>query len=596
MFLRSTKRWKDGKAHHYWSLVENRRGRGGRVVQHTALYLGEINDSQKKQWIRAIEVFDEDVGGSEQMKLFAAERAMPESMPEGVRVRLKDFALHRPRQWGGCWLFREVWGELGLDEFWRERLGISREGTDWEHVLEVLSCYRLLDPGSEWRLHRSWFDQSAMGDLLGEDFSVAAKDTLYRCLDRLLDHKEELFGFLRQRWSDLFGVKFEVLLYDLTSTYFESDPQENEADMRRFGYSRDKRGDCVQIVIALVVTPEGFPLAYEVMPGNTADKTTLRGFLEKIETLHGKAQRIWVMDRGIPTEEVLAEMRQSDPPVHYLVGTPKGRLSKLEAELAERPWETVREGVSVKLLPQEGELYVFARSRDRVHKERSMRQRQLKALWKRLQQLHEMELSHRELLLKLGEARGKYRAAWRLIEMEMPEDKGSVKKKAGFAFGLNRKKLREIRRREGRYLLRSNLCEHDPALLWKMYMLLAQIEEAFKNLKGDLAVRPIFHQDEDRIEAHILVAFLAYCLHATLRHKLRLKAPGLTPRSLLEQLCAIQMLDVHFPTTDGRTLVFQRYTAPNKLQKLLLAQLDLELPLQSPPRITSKRNLEPLSP
>jgi transposase len=594
MFLRSTKRWKDGKAHYYWSLVENRRCRGSRVVQHTVLYLGEINDSQKEQWIRAIEVFDEDEGGSQQMKLFAAERAMAENQPDAVRVRLKDFELHRPRQWGGCWLFREVWKQLGLDAFWKERLGISREGTNWEHVLEVLSCYRLLDPGSEWRLHRSWFDQSAMGDLLREDFSVAAKDTLYRCLDRLLDHKEELFGFLRQRWNDLFGVKFEVLLYDLTSTYFESDPQENEADMRRFGYSRDKRSDCVQVVIALVVTPEGFPIAYEVMAGNTADKTTLRGFLEKIQTQYGKAQRIWVMDRGIPTEEVLEEMRKSDPPVHYLVGTPKGRLSKLEAELAERPWGAVREGVAVKLLPQEGELYVFARSRDRVHKERSMRQRQLKALWKRLQQLHEMELSNRELLLKLGEARGKYRAAWRLIEIEMPEDKGSAKKKAGFTFGLNRRKLRDIRRREGRYLLRSNLCEHDPALLWKMYMQLAQIEEAFKNLKGDLAVRPIFHQHEHRIEAHILVAFLAYCLHATLRHKLRLKAPGLTPRSLIEQLCAIQMLDVHFPTTDGRTLIFERYTAPNKLQKLLLAQLDLELPPQSPPRITSKRNLEPL--
>jgi len=594
MFLRSTKRWKDGKAHYYWSLVENRRCRGSRVVQHTVLYLGEINDSQKEQWIRAIEVFDEDEGASRQMKLFAAERALPERLPGGVNVRLKDFALRRPRQWGGCWLFREVWTQLGLDEFWQTRLGISREGTHWEHVLEVLSCYRLLDPGSEWRLHRSWYDQSAMGDLLREDFSVAAKDTLYRCLDRLLDHKEELFGFLRQRWSDLFGVKFEVLLYDLTSTYFESDPPENEADLRRFGYSRDQRSDCVQVVIALVVTPEGFPLAYEVMPGNTADKTTLRGFLQKIETRHGKAQRIWVMDRGIPTEEVLAEMRQSDPPVHYLVGTPKGRLSKLEAELAERPWETAREGVAVKLLPQEGELYVLARSRDRVHKERSMRQRQLKALWKRLHQLHEMELSPRDLLLKLGEARGKYRAAWRLIEMEMPDGKGSEKKKAGFHFSLDRQKLRAIRRREGRYLLRSNLCEHDPALLWKMYMQLAHIEEAFKNLKGDLAVRPIYHQNEERIEAHILVAFLAYGLHATLRHKLRLKAPGLTPRSLFEQLCAIKMLDVHFPTTDGRTLIFQRYTTPNKLQKLLLAQLDLELPPQSPPRITSQRNLEPL--
>jgi hypothetical protein len=377
MFLRSTRRWKDGKDHYYWSLVENRRCKGGRVVQHTVLYLGEINDSQKEQWIRAIEVFDEDRGASDQLKLFAAQRPLPEAAPDGVQVRLKDFELHRPRQWGGCWLFCELWRQLGLDGFWRERLGVSREGTDWEHVLQTLCAYRLLDPGSEWRLHRTWFAQSAMADLLGEDFSIAAKDTLYRCHDRLLEHKEDLFGFLRERWEDLFGVKFEILLYDLTSTYFESDPPFSENDKRKFGYSRDKRSDCVQVVIALVVTPEGFPLAYEVMPGNTADKTTLRGFLQKIQNQYGKAERIWIMDRGIPTEEVLAEMRAADPPVHYLVGTPKGRLGKLEGELLALDWQEAREGVEVKLLPRSGELYVLARSKARLNKERAMRRRQL---------------------------------------------------------------------------------------------------------------------------------------------------------------------------------------------------------------------------
>jgi transposase len=600
MFLRSTKRWKNGKAHRYWSLVENRRCRGKRVVQHTVLYLGEINDAQKEQWLRAIEVFDEDQGAPEQLTLFAAPADSPAmglaGVPVGVQVRLSEFSLHRPRQWGGCWLFCEQWKELGLDAFWRERLGVSREGTDWEHVLELLCAYRLLDPGSEWRLHRTWFEQAAMGDLLAEDFSLAAKDTLYRCLDRLLPHKQALFSHLSARWQDLFGVKFEVLLYDLTSTFFESSPPEDEADKRRFGYSRDKRSDCVQVVIALVVTPEGFPLAYEVLSGNTADKTTLRGFLQKIETQYGKAQRIWVMDRGIPTEEVLAEMRASDPPVHYLVGTPKGRLSKLEAALAQQPWEAVREGVTVKLLEQHGELYVFARSQDRVHKERAIRQRALKALCKRLLALQKMELTARDLLLKLGEARGKYRAAWRLLEITLPEPAAGAppaqKIQGSFSFRLDRKKLREVRRREGRYLLRSNLCGHAPGQLWAMYMQLSQVEEAFRNLKGDLAVRPLFHQLEHRIEAHIFVAFLAYCLHATLRHKLRLKAPGLTPRSLLEQLCAIQMLDVHFPTTDARTLIFQRYTAPTKTQKLLLAQLGLELPPQTPPRITSSLALE----
>jgi transposase len=606
MFMRSTRRVKNGKEHCYWSLVENRRVRGGRIVQHTVLYLGEINDGQKEQWLRAIEVFDEERGELEQLRLFAA-GSQTEELPEGVSVRLREFSLHRPRQWGGCWLFTEVWKQLGLDEFWRARLGASREGTDWEQVLQVLCAYRLIDPGSEWRLHRTWYDRSAMGDLLQADFALAAKDTLYRCLDQLLAHKTALFSHLSARWQDLFGVPFEVLLYDLTSTYFEIDPPEDADDKRRFGYSRDKRSDCVQVVIALVVTPDGFPLAYEVLAGQTADKTTLRGFLQKIETQYGKARRVWVMDRGIPTEEVLAEMRASDPPVHYLVGTPKGRLGKLEAALAGQPWSEVREGVTVKLLPQEGELYVCARSHDRVHKERAMRRRQLKALWKRLHQLHAMELSARDLLLKLGEARGKYRAAWRLIDFTLPDAKAAAPKDAAagkasataepsatFRFALNRAKLRAVRRQEGRYLLRSNLCEHAPAQLWTMYIQLTQIEEAFKNLKGDLAVRPIFHQLEHRIEAHILIAFLAYSLHATLRHRLRLKAPGLTPRSLLEQLCAIQMLDVHFPTTDGRILLFQRYTAPTKTQKLLLAQLGLELPPQTPPRLTSTRALEPL--
>jgi len=585
MFLRSTKRWKDGKEHLYWSIVENRRCRGKRVIQQTVLYLGEINDSQRAQWIRAIDVFDEDRGDLDQLKLFPSERALPEAAPDGVQVRLKEFEMHRPRQWGGCWLFTEVWKELGLDEFWRGRLGFSREGTDWEHVLETLCCYRLLDPGSEWRLHRTWFDQSAMGDLLGEDFSIAAKDTLYRCLDRLLEHKRDLFSFLHERWKDLFGAKFDVLLYDLTSTYFESDPPFSEGDKRRFGYSRDKRSDCVQVVIALVVTPEGFPLAYEVLPGNTADKTTLRDFLKIIEEQYGKAGRIWIMDRGIPTEEVLAEMRASEPPIHYLVGTPKGRLGKLEAELLDQDWQQVREGVEVKLLPQSGEIYVLARSRDRVAKERAMRRRQLKKLWARLAELANMSQSRDALLLRLGAAQSQYPAAWRLVQIDAGAD-GTLR------FSLLKNKLREVCRREGRYLLRANLSAENPAQIWNLYMLLTQVEEAFKNLKGDLAVRPIFHQLENRIEAHIFVAFLSFCVHATLRHKLRLKAPGLTPRSLIEQLSAIQMLDVHFPTTDGRWLIFKRYTQPNKVQKLLLDQLDLELPPQSPPRITSSRSLE----
>jgi transposase len=433
-------------------------------------------------------------------------------------------------------------------------------------------------------MHRHWYANTAMGDLLGEDDALAAKDTLYRVLDMLLEHKRELFDHLSAKWQDLFGVKYEVLLYDLTSTYFESEPPENENDIRRFGYSRDKRSDCVQVVIALIVTPEGFPLAYEVLPGNTADKTTLRGFLQKIQDQYGKAERIWIMDRGIPTEEVLEEMRKSDPPIYYLVGTPKGRLGRLEKELAERPWSAVREGVEVKLLPREGELYVLAQSRDRVCKERAMRRRQLKKLWKRLKELQGMEIKRDQLLIKLGQAKSASPAGWRLVEIK-------VSAEGKLSFSLCKEKLREVRRREGRYLLRSNLCDKDPSVLWQFYMLLTQIEEAFKNIKGDLSIRPIYHRLEERIEAHIFVAFLAYCLHVSLRHRLRKHAPGLTPRAVLEKLATITMLDAWFPTTDGRWLIFARYTQPEKDHRMLIDLLGLQPPPQQPPRITQDRKL-----
>jgi len=403
-FLQCHRRFKNGKDHSYWSIAEKVRTHRGWVQRHL-LYLGEINDSQKEAWTKLTDVFDTQSDLTRPLALYPAEREVPEHAADyGVQVRLKEFELRRPRQWGACWVGCQLWDQLQLEEFWQERLTDSREGTCWRHVLQTLVNYRLIDPGSEWRLHREWFKNSAMADLLGEDFSLAHKDNLYRCLDKLLQHRDELFQHLRARWQDLFGVKFEVVLYDLTSTYFESHPPFPDGDKRRYGYSRDKRPDCVQVVIALIVTPEGFPLAYEVMAGNTSDRTTLRAFLKRIEELHGKAQRVWVMDRGIPTEEVLAEMRASDPPVHYLVGTPKGRLTQYEAQLLERPWQRVREGVQVKLLPQEKELYVLAQSHDRINKERAMRRRQLKGLVQRLKELRQMSPSRDQLLLKLGAA------------------------------------------------------------------------------------------------------------------------------------------------------------------------------------------------
>ena len=589
MYLRCNRRLKDGKEHRYWNIVESKRCAGGKVVQRQVLYLGEINDSQQQVWCRVIEAFDEQSQQRTQLALFPAEKELPEHAEGfGVRVRLEAMELSRPRQYGACWLACHLYEQLALDQFWQDRLPDSREGTCWRHVLQTLVCYRLIDPGSEWRLHRLWFDQSAMGDLLGEDYGLVEKNALYRCLDKVIEHKQALFSHLTERWQDLFSAKFDVLLYDLTSTYFESSRPDDENDKRRYGYSRDKRSDCVQVVIALVVTPEGFPLGYEVLAGNTSDRTTLKEFLTKIETQYGKAQRIWVMDRGVPTEQVLTEMRHSDPPVYYLVGTPKARLSKVEQDLLTVPWQAVRSGVEVKLLAQEQELYVLAKSIDRVNKERSMRQRQLRALLKRLKELHGMKLtSNQALLLKLGAAKGKYRTAWRLIDIIVPEAR-THPAKVSFSFRLNRQKLREVRRREGRYLLRTNLVGREPAQLWQFYIQLVEIEAAFKNLKDDLQLRPIYHQLQSRIEAHIFVAFIAYCLHVTLKARLRPVAAGLTPRAVLDKFATIQMLDVKFPTTDGRTLMLSRYTEPETDHKLLLEQLKLTLPPQPPPRISAR--------
>ena len=578
MHLKCRVRRKNGKEHRTWSVVESRRV-AGQVVHRHVLYLGEVNDRQRASWERAIDVVDESTGTVRQLELLPADREITASEVDAVRVRLSAMSLERPRQWGACWLADTLWRQLHLDTFFSERLGCSREGTDWEKVLRILVIYRLLAPGSEWRLHRQWFGTTALADLLGVDERAAQPATLYRCLDLLLAEKEALFTHLRQRWSDLFGVRYEILLYDLTSTYFECDVPQDEADPRRFGYSRDRRSDCVQVVIALVVTPEGLPLAYEMLPGNTADKTTLLAMMELVQKRHGQAQRIWVMDRGVPTEAALAQMRASTPPVHYLVGTPKARLNRMEAALAERPWVEVRGQLRVKCVPEDGEVYVLTESPARVDKERSMRRRALKKYWKRLGELSRLRTPRRdELLLKLGKAAGEAGASARLVQVD-------VSPAAVLTYQLNRDKLRDVRRREGRYLLRTNLTDYDPDALWRYYMQLVFVEEAFRTLKGDLAIRPVYHQKPERIEAHLFVAFLAYCLSITLRQQLRGLAGGLMPRTILEKLATLQMLDVRVPTTDGRELLLVRRTEPAADIALLLQQLDLALPAQPPPRI-----------
>ncbi len=585
MFLRARTRRKDGKQHRYWSVVESRRVRGGRVVQRQLLHLGELNDSQHSGWVRSIETLTSDGEATRQLALFPDDRdQLPTLDCEAVRVRIAEIELRRPRQFGACWLALELWKRLGLDEFFESRLPPSRQRTRWTNVLQALTAYRLIDPGSEFRLHRDWFEHSALADLLGEDSALAQKDKLYRCLDLLAPHREALFEHLGRQWGELFEAQFDVLLYDLTSTYFESDPPPAEANSkRRFGYSRDHRPDCTQVVVALVLTPDGLPVAYEVYPGNTHEASTLEEFLDRVEQRWGRARRTWLMDRGIPTEQTLERMRARG--IDYLVGTPKGRLTKLEKDLLERPWVQARESVEVKLLEQDDEFYVLVQSRDRVRKERSMRRRRLKRLWARLGELRSRkQLSRDRLLLSLGAAKKEAGRVWRLVKIRLPAA-GEAVNESTFGYELDRAKLRQTIRREGRYLLRSNMRSASPELVWENYLLLTRIEQAFKELKGDLALRPIHHQSDARIEAHIFVSFLAYCLHATLRNLARRHAAGLTVRAILDKLAGVMMIDVRLPTTDGREIILSRYTEPEADVQLLLSRLGLELPKQSPPKV-----------
>ncbi|HZE26018.1 MAG TPA: IS1634 family transposase [Terriglobales bacterium] len=582
MFLRSTGRKKDGKDHRYFSIVESHRLSSGKMAQRTVLYLGEVNDQQAGAWRKSLEVFDEDRQSSLTLSLFPEDREIPPDAVDGLQVKLSGLELRRARAFGNCWLACELWRQLGLDGFWQQRLPDGREAVRWEKVLQVLVVNRWIDPGSEWRLHRQWFLSSAMDELLGVDFAVAEKDRLYRCLDRILEHKPELFVWLKQKWADLFHADFEVLLYDLTSTYFEGEMEENPK--AKHGYSRDGRPDCLQVVIALVITPDGFPLAYEVMDGNTSDRTTLRGFLDQIENTYGQAKRLWVMDRGIPSEAILAEMRNPARPVSYLVGTGKSKIKQYEKKWLDLPWHKVRDSVEVKLFEQDGELYVLAKSEGRQRKEIAMRRRRLARLLRKLRAMRRSLPSRDQLLMRIGAAKTAAGRAFSFVKIQVPDAQQPVTRES-FRFTVDKNKLQEAELRDGHYLLRSNLTGADPAVLWTRYVQLTQIESAFRSLKSELGIRPIYHHLEHRVDAHILVAFLAYCLQVTLKNRLWLLAPGLTPTAVMEKLATIQMIDVWIPTVDGRWLILPRYTQPEKDTKILLEKLKLVLPTQPPPRI-----------
>lgn len=585
MFLKPNKRFKDGKEHIYYTLNESLR-LGRRVVQRTILHLGELTTSQHHRWQQTLHVINES-SEVRQMQLLTEEEHLRRGCPQDsdvVAIRLSSLQVANAREFGSCWLGVKLWQLLELDSFWEQQLGELRGEVPWAKVAELLAVNRLCDPGSELSVHERWYPRTGMSLLLDCDASVAEKDRLYRCLDRLVPQKTALEKHLKNKWGELFQPNFKVLLYDLTSTYFEGLME--EVPKARRGYSRDHRSDCKQLVIALIVTSEGFPLSYEIFEGNTRDVTSLDRMLDQVEAKYGQAQRVWVFDRGVVAEENLEKLRQRGG--FYVVGTPRSQLKEFEAELLTAGWQQVRQEVEVKLCRgSSGDSYVLVRSRRRRAKENAIRRRRIRKLYDSLKQLrHGVEqgtLRRYEVLLKrLGRLQERYVQVFGLVEVTYAAEQDQIKQ---FDFELKRAALRKAYRQDGIYLLRANVAGSDPAGLWEQYVQLTEVEAAFRTLKSDVRLRPIYHWVEPRVEAHILVAFLSYAMWICLKWKLKAVASSLTPRQLIELFRRIQLVEVWFDTVDDRRICLPRITMPEPEHRAVLDQLKWVLPEQPPPRI-----------
>ncbi len=577
MFLKTHRVRKDGKEHIYYSLCESLRVSRSRVTQRTMLHLGELNTRQVDRWQRTIEAVQED-GQRQQLRLFTDREGSVPAADDVAEVILSSLVVRRPRRFGDCWVGCKLWEELGLRAFWDQALGEERGQVPWAKVAELLSVNRLCAPRSELSVHEKWFPQTAMDILLDTDASVAKKDRLYRCLDRIIHHKEALEKHLADKWRDLFGATFDVLLYDLTSTYFEGEAV--EVDKARRGYSRDHRPDCLQIILALVVTPEGLPLSYEVLPGNTGDTDTLEAALATIERKHGKARRIWVFDRGVISEANLQKLRERG--AQYVVGTPRSRLKQYEQALLKGTWQEISKEVKVQLLPEGHETFVLARSADRAKKEEAMRWRQVRGLMRDLVLLrrairHGTIKDETKILMRVGRLSERWPRGWTYVQVNWEDRR--------LSWRWDREALRLATLRDGAYLLRTNLTDHTPEALWKMYVQLTEVEAVFRAMKSELAVRPIWHWVGSRVEAHVMVAFLGYCLWVCLKQKLKSVAQGLTPWQLLDQFGQIVQVEVWFKLKAGGAICLPRITQPEPAQAILLHQLDWKMPEQPPPRI-----------
>src|SRR5438874_1505795 len=589
MFLRPNHRGKDGKEHTYWSLVETVRTPDG-PRQKTLCYLGELNSSAQARWLTTVEVFNEQ-GEAQQLKLFPSDVAAPVDDPQVARVLLNKVRLERTRQFGSCFLGLELWKRLELDRFFEQAVDQEEADVPWSRVAALLAINRLCAPGSELAIEQRWYPSTALDDLLGIEEGKINDTRLYRCLDRILPHKTKLEQHLKNRYGELFGAEFDVLLYDLTSTYVEGAAEKNQ--MVRRGYSRDHRPDCEQLVIALIVNNEGFPFSYETFDGNRTDVSTMETILRMVERKYGKARRIWVFDRGIVSEENLAAIRKRNG--QYLTGTPRSQMKKFEAELLKEDWTQVRPEVEVRkvAIPQGEETYILCRTSGRKEKEKAIRNRFSNGLETALTGLEKTIAAGRlkdrnKMERRLGKIQARHPQVNDLYDVQLKETAEGVR--LFWQIKEDRKNWRESR--EGAYLLRTNLKAETAEELWSKYMQLTEAEASFRALKSELSIRPLFHQREPRVKAHVMVAFLGYALWVTLKHLLK-RRPAIVPKpsvsggahaqplsamKALALLSTLQSADIVLPTTDGREIRLRRITEPLPEQKLLLRQLGISLP------------------
>jgi transposase len=593
MFLRRYRRNKDGKTHTYFALVESVRTDAG-PRQHVVAYLGELNHDQERRWHRTV-VFYNRQGDAQQLRLFPEDGniALPDDA-DVVRVRLNNVRWTNARRFGDVWLARWLWQFVGLDDIVDRHLPQGKEDVRPADVVAIEVINRLCGPCSEFALAEHWYTTTALEDLLGVPDGTVTKDRLYRTLTALGLAQDPIESDLKERFGTLFRLDYDILLYDLTSSYFEGLAEHN--DLAKRGYSRDHRSDCKQIVLALVVTREGFPLAHQTLAGNTRDLQTVRHIITNIETRFGQSQRIWVMDRGMISEDTLAFL--NEPGRRYLLSTRRHALAAFQAELRSPDWQQLPDNpeVEVKLLQRDGLHYLLARSQPRRQKERAMRRRQRHGLAKALKKLHTRiargRLKNRDKILEaIGRLKGRYPKACPFVKITVGDHPVSLK------CVWNVVKFRDALARDGAYLLLSNQDGWSAQEFWETYIQLTVVERAFRVLKSELLLRPIWHHYSGRTQAHVFICVLAYALWKTLDHLA--KRAGLqtlirktdpeqgdagpqprpmSPEVILRTLAQVQIGDILLQTTTGQTLALRRVARPNSEQKRILDALGLEMP------------------